>query len=272
MADTRPPSQRTRFWQHFLDRPNTDRVKTIGMSLLVAIGCGLTVSIATVVLRPIQEANIAAQQQGRMTQMLESLPGIGEILKESGASGVEALVIDLASGTVAVDIDPATFDQRAAAADPERSTALSRADDLAGLGRREHHALVYLLRRGEDLALVVLPVRGAGYQSTIRAYLALEADLDTVAAFTVYEQGETPGLGARIAEDAWQAQWAGKRIFDDGDFAISVVRGNASGPNQVDGVSGASVTGYAISDMLEFWMGERGFGPFLDRLKKGEIR
>ena len=112
---------------------------------------------------------------------------------------------------------------------------------------------------------------GAGYQSTIRAYLALEADLDTVAAFTVYEQGETPGLGARVAEDGWQAQWAGKRIFDDGDFAISVVRGNASGPNEVDGISGASVTSYAISDMLEFWMGEHGFGPFLDRLKKGEI-
>ena len=77
--------------------------------------------------------------------------------------------------------------------------------------------------------------------------------------------------GARVAEDGWQAQWAGKRIFDDGDFAISVVRGNASGPNEVDGISGASVTSYAISDMLEFWMGEHGFGPFLDRLKKGEI-
>ena len=50
-----------------------------------------------------------------------------------------------------------------------------------------------------------------------------------------------------------------------------MVRGNASGPNEVDGISGASVTSYAISDMLEFWMGEHGFGPFLDRLKKGEI-
>ncbi|MEO9340401.1 NADH:ubiquinone reductase (Na(+)-transporting) subunit C [Mesorhizobium sp. SB112] len=268
MADTRPPGP----WRRFLNRPNTDRVKTIGVSLLIAVGCGLTVSIATVALRPIQQENISAQQQGRMAKMLENLPGIAEILKESGASGVETLVIDLASGTVAADIDPASFDQRAEAVDLERSSALPRADDLAGLGRRENHALVYILRRGEELALVVLPVRGAGYQSTISAYLALEADLDTVAAFTVYEQGETPGLGARIAEDSWQAQWAGKHIFDDGDFAISVVRGSANGPHEVDGISGASVTGYAISDMLEFWMGERGFGPFLDRLKNGEIR
>ncbi|TQN56206.1 NADH:ubiquinone reductase (Na(+)-transporting) subunit C, partial [Agrobacterium tumefaciens] len=149
MADTRPPSPRPGMWRRFLNRPNTDGVKTIGMSLLVAIGCGLTVSIAAVALRPMQQANIAAQQQGRMVQMLETLPGIGEILKESGASGVETLVIDLASGTVAADIDPGSFDQRAAAADAERSSALPRADDLAGLGRRENHALVYLLRRGE---------------------------------------------------------------------------------------------------------------------------
>ena len=85
-------------------------------------------------------------------------------------------------------------------------------------------------------------------------------------------KGETPGLGANIAEESWQAQWAGKRIFEDEDFAISVVRGNASGPYEVDGISGASVTGYAISAMLEFWMVERGFGPFLERLKEGKIR
>ena len=101
MADARPPSPRPGMWRRFLNRPNTDGVKTIGMSLLVAIGCGFTVSIAAVVLRPIQQANIVAQQQGRMVQMLENVPGIGEILKESGASGVETLVIDLASGTVA---------------------------------------------------------------------------------------------------------------------------------------------------------------------------
>ena len=36
MSDTRLSS----LWRRFLDRPNTARVKTIGMSLLVAVGCG----------------------------------------------------------------------------------------------------------------------------------------------------------------------------------------------------------------------------------------
>ena len=115
--------------------------------------------------------------------------------------------------------------------------------------------------------LLVLPVRGSGYQSLIRAYLALEPDLRTVAALTVVEQGETPGLGSRIADPAWQALWAGKRIADeDGDIVIEVVRGEADGPYEVDGVTGATRTGNGITDMLHFWLGEWGYEPFLDRV------
>jgi Na(+)-translocating NADH:ubiquinone oxidoreductase C subunit len=71
------------------------------------------------------------------------------------------------------------------------------------------------LERDGDLLLIVLPVYGSGYASTIRAMLALEPDLSTVAALTITEQGETPGLGARITEPDWQAQWPGKELLND---------------------------------------------------------
>jgi Na+-transporting NADH:ubiquinone oxidoreductase subunit C len=261
-----------RVWRAFLARPNDDRVKTLGIAFLVALGCGLTVSVAAVTLRPVQEANIEGQRQARMTSMLAALPGIGDILADAGADAVETRVVDLDTGRIYDEIDPATFDQNAAAADPSASTDLSRREDLAGIGRRENRALVHFVRREGELALVVLPVRGSGYQSTIRAYLALEADFDTVAALAVYEQGETPGLGARIADAPWQAQWSGKRVFDEtGEPVIEVVGSGASGPHQVDGISGATVTGFAVSDMIQFWTGPRGYGPFLDALRDGEI-
>ena len=120
---------------------------------------------------------------------------------------------------------------------------------------------------------VTADAREQTMRTIINQVLAQQGDYRDI--FTTRKTEMTRNLGMvyriPVAEDGWQAQWAGKRIFDDGDFAISVVRGNASGPNEVDGISGASVTSYAISDMLEFWMGEHGFGPFLDRLKKGEI-
>jgi Na+-transporting NADH:ubiquinone oxidoreductase subunit C len=57
----------------------------------------------------------------------------------------------------------------------------------------------------------------------------------------------------------------------DGEIAIEVVRGESRGRNEVAGVSGASGTGYAVTDMIQFWLGPAGYGPFLDRLRaRGE--
>ncbi|MFE3837303.1 FMN-binding protein [Pseudogemmobacter sonorensis] len=261
MADPRA------LWRGFLARPNSDPVKSVGMAALVALVCGLAVSVTAVLLRPVQEANRMAARDRLMVEMLESLPGIPELLERGG---LETLVVDLASGTVA-DIDPADFDQTAASLDPARSTRLSPAADLAAIGMRENQSLVWLVRRGDAPALVVLPVRGAGYQSVIRAYLALEADLNTVAAFSVYDQAETPGVGARVAEPEFGAGWRGKRIAEDGMIVIDILAG-ASGPYEIEAISGASVTGYGAIDMVHFWMGDDGFGPFLENLREGRIQ
>jgi Na+-transporting NADH:ubiquinone oxidoreductase subunit C len=113
-----------------------------------------------------------------------------------------------------------------------------------------------------------VPVRGTAYQSTLKGYLALKADLNTVAALTFYEQAETPGLGARIEEDAWQALWPGKKVADaDGVIRIEVVKGAGKGVHEVDGISGATRTGTGVTNLLQFWLGPDGYGPYLDRLR-----
>jgi Na+-transporting NADH:ubiquinone oxidoreductase subunit C len=102
--------------------------------------------------------------------------------------------------------------------------------------------------------------------------LALEADLTTVAALTILEQGETAGLGARIEEPEWQAQWQGKQVAnEEGETVIAVVRGKAANAYEVDGISGASRTGNGVTNMLRYWLGDHGFGPFLERLKQEGI-
>jgi Na+-transporting NADH:ubiquinone oxidoreductase subunit C len=143
----------------------------------------------------------------------------------------------------------------------------SKDADIAGIGRRAKHATVFIRREGGKPTLIVLPVHGAGYQSTLYGYLALRGDGNTVAALNFFKQGETPGLGARITEPAWQALWPGKRIADEGGTVrIAVVRGTAAGPYEVDGISGATRTGTGVTNMLRFWLGEYGFGPFLARV------
>jgi Na+-transporting NADH:ubiquinone oxidoreductase subunit C len=44
----------------------------------------------------------------------------------------------------------------------------------------------------------------------------------------------------------------------------------ATDPYRVDGLAGATITGRGVTEMLRFWLGEQGYGPYLERLRKGE--
>lgn len=238
------------WWRGFLRLSNDSPAKTAGVALLVALACSLVVSVTAVTLRPLQNANRLAESSA---QLLEMLKAMGEGIPDSR-------LVELASGAY-VSRDPGT------------TTELPAERDRAGLGSREDVATVYELRDGGKLKLLILPVRGAGYQSMLRGYLALKADLNTVAALTFYEQDETPGMGARIEEDAWQALWPGKQVADAGGvIRIEVVKGAGAGPHEVDGISGATRTGNGVSRLLRFWLGPDGYGPYLDRLKTEEGR
>lgn len=252
---------------HFLARSNEDPVKIIGVAFLVALASALVVSTASVALKPYQDAHLEAERAARMAQMLERLPGMEDILAEAGADSLTTYLVDLSDGSFVVGLDPDAYDPAAAASDPASTVTIPPDDDVAGLRQRAPYAPVYLLERAGTLELVLLPVSGTGYQSTIHAMLALETDLTTIAALTILEQSDTPGMGARIEEPEWQSLWAGKQISDEtGAIVIEVVRGQANTPYQVDGISGATRTGNGVADMLRYWLGEHGFGPFLARL------
>jgi Na+-transporting NADH:ubiquinone oxidoreductase subunit C len=241
----------TGFWS----RPNDDRLKTFVVAGLVAVASAVLVSSASVLLQPMQDAHIAAERQARMAAMLDEVPGLRDLMAETGVEELEMRTVDLAAGAFVED-EPG--------GDP---VPIPAEQDVAGLGTRAPFASVYLVESGGEIALLALPVEGRGYQSTIRALLALEGDLTTIAALTILEQGDTPGLGAEIQTPRWQALWPGKEIADaDGDIVISVVRGEASGPHEVDGITGATRTGNGVENMLRYWLGPHGYGPLLDRL------
>lgn len=261
-----------KIWKRLLARPNEDLLKTLVVAFLVAFTASIFVSLAAVYLRPFHVANLEQEHQARMAAMLATLPGMEDILSSSGVDAMEVHLVDLSTGAFATHLDAGTYDQRDAASDPQVSVQIAADADVAGIKQRAPFAPVFILRKDGDVHLVVLPVRGVGYQSMIYAYLALNADGNTIAGLTVYEQGETPGIGARVQEPAWQALWPGKQLVDEnGTVRITVVRGEATGPFEVDGISGATRTSNGVSNMLHFWLGDSGFGPFLTRLREGEI-
>lgn len=265
-------SDRLSPWHRFLARPNDDRGKIFGVAILVALVCAIVVSITSISLKPLQDVNHAALRAARMAAMLDTLPGMRDLMEEAGVDTLETRLVNLSTGTFATDVDVAAFDPVAAATDPAQSIALDAGRDIAGLRRRANLAPVHLLERQGEVLLVVLPVSGAGYQSTLRAMLALGPDLRTIAALTITQQGETPGLGARIEDPAWQALWAGTEAVDEaGNVVVTVVRGQATAAYEIDGITGATISGNGVANMVRFWLGADGFGPFLERLRQGGL-
>jgi Na+-transporting NADH:ubiquinone oxidoreductase subunit C len=239
-------------------------------TLIVAIGvsfvCSILVSTAAIVLRPTQQANEAAFQQTIVLQVAGLYDPAESVAAQFEA--IETRIVNLETGEF-VDMDPAAFDAEDAAKDPGTSVAIPAEDDIAGLKRRAKYARVYLVSDGDQLSQVILPVRGKGLWSTLYGFLAVAPDGNTVRGLKFYEHAETPGLGDQIDRPSWQAQWEGLELTDDkGQPQIEVVRGTApEGSNyQVDGLSGATLTGRGVENLVRFWTGQQGFGPFLTRL------
>ena len=90
-----------------------------------------------------------------------------------------------------------------------------------------------------------------------------------------YEHGETPGLGGEVDNPKWKALWEGKKLYgDQGEVEIQVIKGTVESntPNaehKVDGLAGATLTSKGVSNLLRFWVGENGFGPYLKRMRQG---
>lgn len=121
---------------------------------------------------------------------------------------------------------------------------------------------VYEFRSAQDTSkveYVVLPVFGRGLWDVIWGYVSLDSDMNTIKGVKFEHKGETPGLGARISEDEIQKRYEGKQIYD-GDKIVSVVmmkgEGNdwSSDKHKVDGMSGATLTGKGVNNMLQDYL------------------
>jgi len=240
----------------------------------VCVFWSVLVSTAAVVLRPAQEAN-KVEERKRNILLAAGLYDKNQPLDELFQQ-VEAKIVDLATGQYMSEseVDPDQFDQRASAKDPEMSVPIAPENDKAKIKQREKYSFVYLVEKDGKLDQVVLPINGKGLWSTLYGFVSLGADMRTIRGITFYEHGETPGLGGEVTNDGWRAQWNGRLAFAaDGEVKIEVIRGmvdpgQETAVHQVDGLAGATITSRGVSNLVQYWLGEDGFGPFLDEQKE----
>ncbi len=249
------------------------------VALSVCLVCSVIVSGAAVALKPAQTANKALDQKQNILRAAGMLPE--GATKDAAGRGVDELfaqfevrAVDLTTGEYTDAVDPKTYQPIKAAKDPGLSRQLGEQEDIATLKRLERYSLVYLIPGEEGVDGIVLPVRGYGLWGTLYGYVALNGDLETIRGLAFYDHKETPGLGGEVTNPLWVAQWPGVDAFDeDGKPAVRLVKtrapeGSAAATHEVDALSGATLTTRGVENLIRFWTGEHGFGPFLKNLKE----
>ena len=262
-----------------MSKPKSNNAKTISVALTLCLVCSVLVSAVAVGLKPAQIENARLDRNknilvaaGMYNAESDTASDVAERFKD-----FDVEIIDLNTGDYLDDdaLKAAGIPDRNAydASQATKNQALSEDlgdNDPAGIGRKPKYAKVYV--KSDDAGnpeLVVLPIQGYGLWGTIYGFLTLESDMNTIKGISFYEHKETPGLGARIEEPEWRAQWSGIQSYDeDGNVATGVTKAGTPKDNWVDGISGATLTGRGVSNMIQFWLGEQGYKPYLDKLRQ----
>jgi len=270
-SDAVPTPPRTGWLATFRNMPNDSTRKTLIVALALCLVCSILVSTAAVKLQPLQQRNQELDRKKIILEVAGLLkPGVSidELFKQ-----VEPKVVDLSTGEYVDTMDPNQFDQRQAAKDPEMSVKIPPDRDIAQIRRRAKYAVVYLVKEEGQTKLILLPVHGYGLWSTMYAYVALERDANTIFGLRFYEQGETAGLGAEIDNPRWRNNWTGKVVYGEAEkpqirvIKGAVAPGDPEAKFKIDGLAGATLTANGVTNLIHYWLGPEGFGPYLKKFR-----
>jgi len=237
--------------------------------------CSIFVAVSAVALKDRQERNKKIDVQSKVLVLAGLLDEDADVspdqVERLFSERIVPRVVDLETGAYLDDIDGSGLDPKALAADPK--TSHEAPPNPAKVRRIPEYTVVYQVMSDDgQLREVILPVQGKGLWSTLYGFIAIGADGNTIEGITFYEHGETPGLGGEVDNPRWKALWKGRKAFDpNGRVAIHVKKGRAgppqSDPYAVDGLSGATMTSRGVSNLLAFWLGEQGFGRYLEHFR-----
>ena len=240
-------------------------IYVIGFSAALTVILGGLLSFAALGLRPIQQEQVALDTQKNILGAVMSVESKEEV-PAIYQKRIQSLVVN-AQGEEIKEVDG----EPVVAEDVEVGKQFK-------LPPEDRLYPVYKLMSDsnpEQVDSYILPVYGNGLWDNIWGYVALEDDLVTLRGAVFDHAGETPGLGARITSIDVQERFKGKKIYDNvGELvAVNMVKGESGDPsiysdNEVDGLSGATITAVGVNKMLKNYLGY--YEPYLEKASGGK--
>ncbi|MGK7395591.1 MAG: NADH:ubiquinone reductase (Na(+)-transporting) subunit C [Candidatus Cyclobacteriaceae bacterium M3_2C_046] len=217
-------------------------------SLITTIVIGGLLSLASVGLKP---AQLKAEELDTKQQILSAVMELGpeDDVLEIYDNRITSIIVNVDGEVINTNTDGETIE----AEDVDIGKQFKRPVDSRLLP-----VFIFQDENSDQVLSYIFPVYGNGLWDNIWGYVALDTDLVTVRGARFAHAGETPGLGARITTIEVQDRYRGKKIYNDlGDLiSVSMLKAennppDALDPHHVDGMSGATITGRGVNNMLK---------------------
>lgn len=117
----------------------------------------------------------------------------------------------------------------------------------------------------------IIPVYGAGLWGPIWGYVAVNDDGNSVYGAYFSHEGETPGLGAKIADKEFQKEFENKKLYNSDDQLALNVKKQVQIKDatvEVAAISGATITSGGVGAMLQDCLAP--YDKFFKKLQGGQ--
>ena len=215
---------------------------TVIYSIILVVVVAAVLAFAAMYLKPTQDANVKKDT-------------IGQILTAATFTGVEdAEILDKYKSEIETAILVDINGEKVGDLNIEDCEVYGTSDLKKQIAAEKKELPVYIFKNG----ITVVPCYGAGLWGPIWGYVGLEKDLKTIKSVCFGHKGETPGLGAKIADEpSFAESFVGKTIGED-EILFEVTKpanSKADANSHIDAISGATITSQALGSTLNQWFG-----------------
>ena len=214
---------------------------TVIYSIILVVVVAAVLAFAAMFLKPTQDANVKKDT-------------IGQILTAATFAGVEdAKILDTYKAEIESAILVNLEGEKVGDLNIEDCEVYGTSDLKRQIAAEQKSLPVYIFKNG----YTVVPCYGAGLWGPIWGYVGFEKDLETIKAVRFGHKGETPGLGAKIADEPSFAEAFVGKTIGAGEILFEVTKpaNRQTENNGVDAISGATITSQALGTTLNQWFG-----------------
>ena len=239
-----------------------NNVYTIVYTTVIVVVAAAILAIAAMALKPKQDANIKAET---ISQMLTAAGfSSKEDLAKQGNDQILAMYSANIKNAFLIDAEGNKTGELETEGSIELQDNLKQENKNIASGNPS--LPVYVFEK-DGAEINVIPCYGAGLWGPIWGYIAFDADCDQIVGAYFDHESETPGLGAKIKDEAWfREQFKGKKVdFDNPEKVFGIIKGGAPKEDltKVDAITGATMTCNGLDAALNTWF--KAYLPFLQK-------